>query len=224
MDSTCYHNCLFLWLLCVYVFIFLPGQRWRVVCDCEQRELNPSQRFTKLVDLNAWRMLIFDLFYECLQIGKCVWNSIRKVHLLLFLSEVESELELICLFVEPVPAIPLNEDHIRAKILLPLSVNSNFDVRFHALWVQVASFRHVADINSHWSFATIFDFEIVPVCVTFGVCVTSDETVILVFLHFDSHIEVSTLKSWVKFMICSDNLNSLSSLLAHIPHCFLHDR
>jgi RNA polymerase subunit RPABC4/transcription elongation factor Spt4 len=115
---------------------------------------------------------------------------------------------LIRFFIKSITAISLNKNRLITVLLWPNPIFPNFTIRFHTLRVKISSFCHIADINFNWSNLTvIFDFEIKPISMSFGIGITSQKAIILIFFNFNNKIKITTFKWWIKFMITMYNLN-----------------
>ena len=133
-------------------------------------------------------MFTSNFFDKCLEIREGVGDSIGKINFFIWLFKVVGKLKLIGFLIKSIPTISLNKDDIRAGILGPLSISSAPNEWFHSFHVKISSFGHIADIDSYITCRFICDFKKVPIGVSFGVGITSDEAIILIFFNLDCHI------------------------------------
>ena len=142
-----------------------------------------------------------------LKLCECIWNWICEVHSLIGFSKIVAKLQLIGLFIKTIPAISLYKINIIALLLCPFillllqsasiiilclistRVRIGERIRFHTLGIEIPTLGHVTYIDfNRPHLAIILYFKVIPVSVSFGVCITSYKTIVLIPFNLNSQI------------------------------------
>ena len=154
-------------------------------------------------------MILGYFFDKLLQLRISIRNSISQVDFCIRFFKVIFELKLESFLFEPISAISFDQTNVECFLLRPfllewLTLRAIFrfnlkNVRFHTFIVQSFRFSNIANIKLSGSNKIfIADFKVVPISMSFGIRVTSEIQIILMWLYFDGHLQISTLKRWVK--------------------------
>lgn len=86
------------------------------------------------------------------------------------------------------------------------------NVRFHPTSVHCFTFFKVYQVYFYLLFPTIFYCEIKPLCVSSRIRVWPHKQIILIFIYFDTYIQISTLKVAIKYKLLSFRYGGIHSL------------
>jgi hypothetical protein len=126
-------------------------------------------------------MWAFNFFNKILQISICIRNRICKVYNLINLSKIKQKLQLISFPIKSIPTISFYKNNIITIILWPFTLFSNFNIRLHTFRIKISTFCHITYINFNISnLLIIFQFEIIPICMSFCISIAAYETIILI--------------------------------------------
>ena len=175
-----------------------------IIGDGNERQIKSAKTFAETWYLDV--CMIFYIVKIWLQLRIWIGNWVGKENFHILLHKVELKLKLILYIIGAVTTQPLYKLYIKTLVLPPYIVDLigsisilSQGVGFHSFVIEVFVFGDIADIELNSSYVFfIIHLEIVPICMSSGICIASYETVILGLFYSNCEVQVATLEIGVE--------------------------